>query len=103
MLLFYPGQVLQTADICHAVSAFGKKVMTDDCIAPEVHIKRQLTVNTLHTRGRHVADNALQRSVELYLRQKQIGKDSEWISGFLILAVPGLALDSRCFAAAEHC
>ena len=99
MLLFYLDQVLQTADICHAVSAFGRKRMTDDFIIPKVHIKCQLVVNTLHIKGRHVTDNALQRSVDLYLRQEQIRKDSEWISGFLILVVLGFALNSRYFAA----
>ena len=99
MLLFYLDQVLQTADICHAVSAFERKRMNDDFIVPKVHIKRQLIVNTLHTKGRHVTDNALQRSVDLYLRQEQIRKDSEWTSGFLIFVVLGFALDSRYFAA----
>ena len=103
MLPFKFNQILQSAYVGHAVSAFGVKGMTDDLIIPEIHIQGEFVIDALHIESRHVTHNALQRPIDLHLRQKQIGKYAVRIAWFLVSVMLGFALGSRLFCSIyEH-
>ena len=95
-------QVLQSADVGHAVSASGGKGMADDLVVPEIHVQGKFMVNAFYTEGGHVAHNALQRSVDLHFGQKKIGEHPVWIARLLVLVMLCLALDA-CDPAAFMC
>ena len=81
----YRENIDEAAYVCHTISALGRKGVTDDFIVPEIHVKRQFIVDAFHVESRHVAHNALQRSVYLHLAQEQIGVYS---IGFTRLLIP---------------
>lgn len=50
----------------------GREGTGKDLVVAEVYVQRKLIINTLHIESRHVADNTLQRSVNLHLDHEQV-------------------------------
>lgn len=86
-------QILQAADVRHSVTTLGRKGMAYNLVVPQIHVQRQFIIHSLHIEHCHVADDALQRPVDLDFRKKQVREDAVRVSGLLVLVMLRLALD----------
>lgn len=92
-------QAFQPTDIGHPVATPGRKRMTDNLVVPQIHVQRQLIVDTLYIECRHVADDALERAIHIDLGEQQVGINPARLSRLFIVIVFRFALDSRRLAA----
>ena len=94
MFLLQSGQVIQAVDVGHPITTLRGKCMGHDLIIPEIHIQRQLIVDTVHPECCHITDDAFQRPVNNQLGRQQVREYPERIAWFLILIVLCLAFDT---------
>ena len=68
--------------------------MAYNLVVPKVHVQRQFIIHTFHIESCHVADDALQRAVDLDFRKQQVREYSIRVSGLLVLVMLRFTLDS---------
>ncbi len=73
--------------------------MAHNLVVPKIHVQRQFIIHAFHIECGHVADDALQRAVDLDFRKQQVREYSIRVSRFLVLVMLRFALDSGKLAA----
>ena len=76
--------------------------MNNNLIVPQVHVERQFIVYAFYKERRHVAYDALQRTVNIEFRQEQIRIRPVQFSCLFVTIMLHLALDT-CNLAAFMC